>query len=148
MYSNFSAHTTDLFRNRERKVICIYCQLSVLNSVSNEGGCTNEIQKRTRNTKVLVLFVSVVYSNFSYRMTNSCNKDLRIWTVSGDPGTSILNSIDLHSNTLSFSINQFIIGSDTFFLLSFPLSLLLSSLLLLSYSSSLLSLFVLFSSSS
>ena len=83
----------------------------------NEGGYTNEIQKRTRNTTVLVLFVSVVYSNFSYRMTNSCNKDLRIWTVSGDPGTSILNSIDLHSNTLSFSINQFLNGSDNLFLI-------------------------------
>ena len=69
------------------------------------------------NTTVPVLFVSVVYSNFSYRMTNSCNKDLRIWTVSGDPGTSILNSIDLHSNTLSFSINQFLNGSDNLFLI-------------------------------
>ena len=29
---NFSARTTDLIRNRERKVLCIYCQPSVLNS--------------------------------------------------------------------------------------------------------------------
>ena len=48
-------------------------------------------------------------------MTNSCNTDLQIWTLSGDCGTSILNSIDLHSNTLSFSINQFINGSDNLF---------------------------------
>ena len=72
MYSNFSARTSDfirLIRNRERKVTWIYGQLSVLNSMRNEGGYTNEIQKRTRNTTVLVLFVSVVYSNFSERTT-------------------------------------------------------------------------------
>ena len=50
-------------------------------------------------------------------MTNSCNTDLRIWTLSGDPDISILNSIDLHSNTLSFSINHFIDGSDNLFLI-------------------------------
>ena len=50
-------------------------------------------------------------------MTNSCNTDLRISTLSGDPGTSILNSIDLHSNTLSFSINHFIDGIDNLFLI-------------------------------
>ena len=53
----------------------------------------------------------------SYRMTNSCYTDLPIWTLSVDPGTSILNSIDLHSNTLSFSINQFVNGSDNLFLI-------------------------------
>ena len=53
----------------------------------------------------------------SYRMTNSCNTDLQIWTLSGDPGTSILNSIYLHSNTLSFSINHFINGSNNLFLI-------------------------------
>ena len=72
VYSNFSARTTDfiqLIRNRERKLLCINRQLSVLNSIFNKGGYTNEIQKRTRNTTVPVLLISVVYSNFSERTT-------------------------------------------------------------------------------
>ena len=72
MYSNFSARTSDfirLIRNRERKLLCINRQISVLNSIFNEDGYTNEIQKGTRNTTVPILFVSVVYSNFSERTT-------------------------------------------------------------------------------
>ena len=65
VYSNFSLRTADLIRNRERKVLCIYRQPSVLNSICNKGGYTKEIRKGTTNTTVLVLFVSVVYLNFS-----------------------------------------------------------------------------------
>ena len=72
MYSNFSARTSDfirLIRNRERKLLCINRQISVLNSIFNKGGYTNEIQNVTRNATVPVIFVSVVYSNFSERTT-------------------------------------------------------------------------------
>ena len=53
---------TNWIDNRERKLLCIYCQSLVLNSIC---GYKKEIWKCTRNTTVPVLFVSVVYSNFS-----------------------------------------------------------------------------------
>ena len=53
VYSNFSVRTTVFIRlicNRQRKVLFINRQSSVLNSICNKGGYTNEIRKRTRNT--------------------------------------------------------------------------------------------------
>ena len=67
MYSNFSSRTIDLISNRERKVLCIYRQQSVLNLIYNKGGYRKEIWKRSTNTSVPVYVVSVVFSNFSGR---------------------------------------------------------------------------------
>ena len=67
----------------------------------------------------------------SYRMTNICNTDLQILTVSGDPSTSILNSIDLHLNTLSFSINHFINGSDNLFFIFVSVILVVNIIIVL-----------------
>ena len=63
MYSNFSVRTTVFIRlicNRQRKVLFINRQSSVLNSICNKGGYTNEIRKRTRNTSTTVYMVSFV----------------------------------------------------------------------------------------
>ena len=50
VYSNFSQQTTHWIHNRKIKLLWIYCQPSVLNSICNKGGYTNEIRKRTTNT--------------------------------------------------------------------------------------------------
>ena len=60
VYSNFSARTTDFIRNRERKVICIYCQSSVLNSICNKGGYIKKIQKATAIKTITVYMGSFV----------------------------------------------------------------------------------------
>ena len=92
MYSNFSAQTTHWIHNRKRKVLCIYCQPSVLNLICNKGGYTKEIQKGTRNTRVPVLFVSVVYSNFSARTMHWIhNRKRQLLCIYRQP--SVLNSI-------------------------------------------------------
>ena len=70
MYSNSSRQTTNRIDNGERKVLWIYHKPSVLNSIFNKDGYRKEIWKGTKNTTVLVLFVSVMDSNFSGRTTN------------------------------------------------------------------------------
>ena len=57
VYSNFSACTTDLIRNRERKVIYIYRQSSVLNLICNKGGYTKEIRKYTMMIKMVPVYM-------------------------------------------------------------------------------------------
>ena len=77
VYSNFSAQTSNwIHNNRKRKVLCIYRQPSSLNTICNKGGYTKEIRKGTTNTMVPVLFVSVVYLNFSTQTTDSNEKRL------------------------------------------------------------------------
>ena len=95
VYSNFSGRTTDfirLIRNRERKVLCINRQSSVLNSICNKGGYTNNIRKGTRNTTVPVLFLSVAYTNFSGGTTDLIrNRERKVLCINRQ--SSVLYSI-------------------------------------------------------
>ena len=65
---------------------------SLLNSIYDKGVNRKEIWKHTRNTTIPVLFVSVMYSNYSARTTNFIGyrekKVICIYRIS-----SVLNSI-------------------------------------------------------
>ena len=65
---------------------------SLLKSLYDKGVNRKEIQKGTRNTTVPILFVSVVYSNFSARTTHWIhNRKRQLLCISRQP--SVLNSI-------------------------------------------------------
>ena len=80
-----------------------------------------------------------------YQMKNSSNTDLRIWTILDDHKKSLLNSIDLHLNTLFFSINQFSNGCDNLFLIGVSVIVVVIIIVVVFFFSSF---FVLFCSSS